>query len=199
MAAGVKQHFEEWKSKLDEALHEKNCVNDVLEKIETKTGVKRLHIALGFIALTGIYLMIGYGSDFLCNFIGFIYPAYASFKAIETKQKDDDTKWLTYWVVYAVFSLVEYFTDIFLFWIPLYWFLKCVFLVYLMAPTSWNGSVTIYYKFIRPLALRHEKKIDSGLDRAVDAGRVIFDEAKSTTNEAVSDALKKRLDPSKVE
>lgn len=47
MAAGVKQHFEEWKSKLDEALHEKNCVNDVLEKIETKTGVKRLHIALG--------------------------------------------------------------------------------------------------------------------------------------------------------
>lgn len=48
----------------------------------------------------------------------------SSFKAIETKQKDDDTKWLTYWVVYAVFSLVEYFTDIFLFWIPLYWFLK---------------------------------------------------------------------------
>lgn len=199
MAAGFKQSLEEWKNKLDEALHEKNRVNDVLEKIESKTGVKRLHIALGFIALIGIYLMIGYGSDFLCNFIGFLYPAYASFKAIETKEKDDDTKWLTYWVVYAVFSLVEYFTDIFLFWIPLYWFLKCVFLMYLMAPTSWNGSITIYYKIIRPLALRHEKKIDSGLDRAVDAGRAIFDEAKSTTNEAVSDALKKRLDASKLE
>jgi receptor expression-enhancing protein 5/6 len=199
MAAGFKQSLEEWKTKLDEALHEKNRVNDVLEKIESKTGVKRLHIALGFIALISIYLMIGYGSDFLCNFIGFMYPAYASFKAIETKQKDDDTKWLTYWVVYAVFSLVEYFMDIFLFWIPLYWFLKCVFLMYLMAPTSWNGSVTIYYKIIRPLALRHEKKIDSGLDRAVDAGRTIFDEAKSTTNEAVSDVLKKRLDASKLE
>jgi receptor expression-enhancing protein 5/6 len=199
MAAGFKKNIEEWKNKLDEALHEKNRVNDVLEKIETKTGVKRLHIALGFIALIGIYLMIGYGADFLCNFIGFLYPAYASFKAIETKEKDDDTKWLTYWVVYAVFSLVEYFTDIFLFWIPLYWFIKCVFLMYLMAPTSWNGSISIYYKLIRPLALRHEKKIDTGLGRAVDAGRAIFDEAKNTTNEAVSDALKKRLDTTKLE
>jgi TB2/DP1, HVA22 family len=45
-------------------------------------------------------------------------------KAIESKEKDDDTKWLTYWVVYSFFSLVEFFTDIFLFWIPFYWFLK---------------------------------------------------------------------------
>lgn len=193
MAAAFKQNLEEWKNKLDEALHQKNKFTDVLELIETKTGVKRLHLALGLIVFVGLYLMVGYGCDFLCNFIGFLYPAYASFKAIETKEKDDDTKWLTYWVVYAVFCLVEYFTDIFLFWIPLYWFLKCCFLVYLMAPASWNGSVTIYYKFVRPLGLRHEKKIDSGIDNFIDAGRAAFDEAKSTTNEAVSDALKKRI------
>ena len=45
-------------------------------------------------------------------------------KAIESKEKDDDTKWLTYWVVYSTFALLEFFTDIFLFWIPLYWFFK---------------------------------------------------------------------------
>ena len=45
-------------------------------------------------------------------------------KAIESKEKDDDTKWLTYWVVYSAFSLIEFFTDIFLFWIPFYWFFK---------------------------------------------------------------------------
>jgi receptor expression-enhancing protein 5/6 len=50
-----------------------------------------------------------------------------SIKAIESKEKDDDTKWLTYWVVYSTFHLLEFFADIFLFWIPLYWFFKVIY------------------------------------------------------------------------
>ena len=52
-----------------------------------------------------------------------------SVKAIESKEKDDDTKWLTYWVVYSAFSLVEFFADIFLFWVPFYWFFKVRFYI----------------------------------------------------------------------
>jgi len=47
MAAAIKQNLDEWKKKLDAALHEKNKFTNVLEKIEVKTGVKRLNIALG--------------------------------------------------------------------------------------------------------------------------------------------------------
>jgi len=36
------------------------------------------YLFVGVIAFTGLYLMVGYGADFLCNFIGFLYPAYAS-------------------------------------------------------------------------------------------------------------------------
>jgi len=36
-----------------------------------------------------------------------------------------------------------------------------------MLPVSWNGSVTIYTRVIRPFVLRHQKEIDSALDQAV--------------------------------
>lgn len=182
--AQIKQNIEEWKNKLEKSLQEKNCVTDLLGKIEEKSGVKRLHIVLGLITFLGLYLMIGYGCDFLCNFIGFIYPAYASIKAIESKEKDDDTKWLTYWVVYSIFALVEFFTDIFLFWIPFYWFLKCAFLVWCMLPITSNGSVTIYYKFIRPYILKHEKKIDSGIEKLTQKVKEVAKEAEQIAKDA---------------
>ena len=56
--------------------------------------------------------------------------------------------------------------------------LQCLFLVYLMAPTSWNGSIFLYNKFIRPFILRHEKKVDETLDKAKEAAKDIIDEGK---------------------
>ena len=48
-------------------------------------------------------------------------PPSHSIKAIESSSKEDDTTWLTYWVVYGVFSIAEFSSDIFLYWFPFYY------------------------------------------------------------------------------
>jgi len=133
-----------WREKLDHCLHDKNCIySTFLGTLEDNTGVSRRNIVYGVCSVVALYLAFGGLKEFLCNFIGFIYPAYISIKAIESATKEDDTKWLTYWVVYSLFVVVESLTDILLSWIPLYFLLKCVFLLFCMAPIKKNGSVLI--------------------------------------------------------
>ena len=46
------------------------------------------------------------------------------------EQNENQEKWLTYWVVYGCFNIVEFFGDILLSWFPFYFFIKTAFLVW---------------------------------------------------------------------
>lgn len=148
------------KEKVNAFLKEDNHFTRGLAFIEDKTGVNRLYLFGGCVLFLACYLIFGYASGFVVAILGFLYPAYASVKAIESSNKEDDTQWLTYWVVYAAFSIAEFFSDIFLGWFPLYFLFKCAFLCWCMAPFSWNGANFLYTRFIAPFVLKHEKEVD---------------------------------------
>jgi len=160
--------FSEYKENIDKALHDNTKPwTSWFALAEGKTGVKRLYLFIGVLGFLALYLLFGYAAQLLCNTIGFLYPAYCSMKAIESPQKGDDTKWLTYWTVYALLSIVEYPSDLLLHWFPFYWLVKAIFFTYCFWPTENNGSVLLYEKIIRPRFLKHQGDVDDAINKIV--------------------------------
>ena len=88
---------------------------------------------------------------------GFVYPAYMSFKALDTPDPEDDIQWLTYWVVFATFSILEQTVAFITDFIPFYFYLKIAFFVWLYHP-QFKGATVLYSKVLSPLLLPYLNK-----------------------------------------
>ena len=77
------------------------------------------------------------------TFVAFIYPTYKSLKAMISDEKEDSKTMLRYWIVLAGLSSVELVADLLLDFYG-YLFLKCVLLVWCMAPSKYNGANLIF-------------------------------------------------------
>ncbi|ODN04409.1 hypothetical protein Ocin01_02273 [Orchesella cincta] len=101
--------------------------------------------------------------DIISMCFGLLYPAYCSYKAVKTKNVKEYVHWMMYWIVFSIFSFFEVFVDIFIgFWLPFYYELKILFILWMLSPTTRGGSV-LYRRVIHPMFTRHEHEIDAYL------------------------------------
>lgn len=61
----------------------------------------------GALSIGVLFIVFGVGASILTTIIGVAYPAFMSFVALESEGEDDDKLWLTYWVVFGLFSIAD--------------------------------------------------------------------------------------------
>ena len=122
-----------------------------LRDLEEKTGYPKVYFFLGGLFLVSSILTAVGGAKLIVDLVGFVYPAYMSFKSMDSGNQDD-TQWLTYWVVFSCFSIVESFMGFVVALIPFYFWIKIAAIIYMWHPTT-RGAQTIYEQFLRPIML----------------------------------------------
>ena len=135
-------------------------IDEYVDLIAEKTGQDRTLVRNGLFGLVILIFVFGFGASVVANAVGVFFPAFQSFKALESGGTVDDKKWLTYWIVFSTFSIIDHFAGLILSWVPFYFIFKLVFLIYLFLPAT-DGATMIYEKYLLPFYKKYEKDIQA--------------------------------------
>ncbi|TVY46342.1 Receptor expression-enhancing protein [Lachnellula occidentalis] len=107
----------------------------------------------------------------------FLFPVFASYKALKTSDPALLTPWLMYWVVLACALLFESWTGFILYWydtpldaIPFYSWMRLGFLLYLILPQT-QGAKFLYQTYVHPWLHENEVAIDDFISSAHDRAK----------------------------
>ncbi|XP_015785333.1 receptor expression-enhancing protein 5-like isoform X2 [Tetranychus urticae] len=139
-------------------------ISDIFNNCERFSHIDKHKLAKGLLFAFALYMTFGAFAQLICNVVGYVYPAIESLEALETPGNEDDRKWLTYWVVFAAFSVIEFYSDKIFHVFPVYFLAKLIFLVWAFWPSPNNGSIQIYNKFIRPFYLKKRSPATNIMD-----------------------------------
>ncbi|KAI9029006.1 TB2/DP1, HVA22 family-domain-containing protein [Phycomyces nitens] len=156
---GVQSKFHEGLTRIDKELSQYKYANE----LQRRTGIPKTYFVVAAAGIMFLMIFFNLAGQLLTNCISWVYPAYASFKAIESPSTEDDKQWLTYWTVIGFVQLVEYFSDILLYWFPFYYLFKTLLVLWLALP-HFRGAEILYARFLRPFLLNAQSDIDRRTD-----------------------------------
>jgi receptor expression-enhancing protein 5/6 len=123
--------------------------------------------------------------------VGTAYPVYWTMKAIESKS-NEDKQWLTYWVVFACFTIIDMFSGYLLKFIPFYFFLKIVFLIWLFMPNS-QGSYIIYHLLVVRVFRLYEQDIDKATEKLTEITKNIVNSGQDVIKSGKDKLIEKAI------
>ena len=141
---------------------------DVLDKVESlkivkeKTGVNPsvLGLALGIFLLicvlvssSAVPLVVGVGC--------YLVPGYFTFVAMESHDREDDIRFLTYWIVFSTLEVLSPIVTLIL--SPGFYAIARIALTGASIHPSINLSGKIYHQIMEPYLLKYQSKIDRGI------------------------------------
>lgn len=133
-------------------------INREAAVLEKKTGIPAKYLIIIF-GICAASIIIGYLDQYIVCILGVVFPAIQSIRAIESPGEDDDKQWLTYWVVYACFTFIDLFVGFLLKFLPFYFILKMIFILWLSLP-NFNGALKIYNNIVVKIFKRYENDIE---------------------------------------
>jgi receptor expression-enhancing protein 1/2/3/4 len=80
---------------------------------------------------------------------------------------------MMYWIVFALFTTLETFLDIFFSWFPFYYEIKIIFILWVLSPAT-RGSSILYKKLVHPMLISREQEIDELIEKTKVQGYSTF-------------------------
>ena len=148
--------------------------NKQMNLIQEKTGIKGIFVILGLL-LCVIFVYFNIFDTIITNLVGTLYPAFWTIKSLEQNLIEDQKKWLTYWIVFGLFIIVDIASPVIVKFIPFYFVAKIIFLILLFMPGS-NLCGLIYYLVVKKIFRYYEDKIDSYVVGAKDYANDMFND-----------------------
>lgn len=150
-----------------------------LKQIAAQAGLEPGVILGALLLVTLLVTFIMFGATILTLTITVLYPAFKSIQALETEHTEDDKEWLTYWIIFGLFTLIDDFFGFVLAYIPYFYWIKLAFFIYLLAPQT-KGARTIYNGFVKDLLNKNKQHIEGLINDIKGAAGDVASEAKRT-------------------
>ncbi len=116
----------------------------------------------GFLFVAGLLLLLFSGFTIVVTCYTVIYPGLLSIRAINSKRKDDDKTWLTYWLIFGLLNVAETFLGFVFYFIPYWTWVRIGLFIWLL---QFNGSKTLYDTVLRDLLAKNKDLIKDFINR----------------------------------